>query len=198
MRKWAFCFALLLLGCDGNDVTEQAALPAGGDWTARLTVPLPLNDVVFDGQAFVAVGSEGTILTSVDGIDWVARESPIDDELVALAAFDSDIYAVGFECFLLSTDHGETWAVTAWPEMVVGTAVAANSSHIVAIVSVPVLALWPDVGSHQVMISEDSGATWQTTGFSWSAGDLIHRNGLFVSPAGSVAPIMTISATAHT
>ncbi len=185
MRKLAFCFALVLLGCDGNDVTEQAALLAGSDWTARLTVPLPLNDVVFDGQAFIAVGYGGTILTSVDGLDWVARESPIDDDLAALATFDSDIYAVGFECFLLSTDHGETWAVTALPELVVGTAVAANSSHIVVIASLPLLALWPDVGSHQIMISEDSGATWQTTDFFWGAGDLIYRNGLFVSPAGS-------------
>jgi hypothetical protein len=184
MRKWTFCFALILLGCDGNDVTlgvtpdtGQAALPAGGDWTARLTVPLPLNDVVWDGQAFIAVGYEGTILTSVDGIDWVARESPTDQALLALAAFDSDIYAVGDFGVFLSTDHGETWAVKARPEFI-GTAVAANSSHIV------VIGIVPDMGFPRITISEDSGATWQTAGFSWSGGDLIYRDGLFVSPEG--------------
>jgi len=75
------------------------------DWTSRLTVPLPLLDVVWDGQAFIAVGYGGTVLTSDDGIDWVARESVSDDVLVALAAFDSDIYAVGGSGVLLSTDH---------------------------------------------------------------------------------------------
>ena len=186
MRKWTFWFALILLGCDGNDVTlgvipdtGQAALPAGGDWTARLTVPLPLNDVVWDGRVFIAVGYGGTILTSVDGIDWVARESPTDDVLVALAAVDSDIYAVGGQGVLLSTDHGETWDLKVWPDFFVGTAVAANSSLIVVIGSVP------DLGIPRITISEDSGATWQTIGFSWSAGDLIYRDGLFVSPAGS-------------
>ena len=192
MREWPFYFALLLLGCDGNDVgmvlspdTGQAPPPAEGDWTARLTVPLPLNDVVWDGQVFIAVGYEGTILTSVDGIDWVARESATDDVLVAVAAFGSDIYAVGGPGVLLSTDHGEAWAVIARPDFFIGTAVAANSSEIVVIGTVP------DLGIPRITISDDRGDTWQTMDFFWSTGDLIYRDGLFVTPAGSGVIVST-------
>jgi len=198
MRKWLFYFAFLLLGCDGNDVgllvspnTGQTPVTAESgwtdaiDWTVRLTVPLPLNDVVWDGQVFVAVGYGGTILTSVDGIDWVARESVTDDILVDVAAFGSDIYAVGGSGVLLSTDHGETWTVKARPYGFIGTTVAANSSQIVVMGTVP------DLGIPRITISEDHGETWQTMTFSWGTGDLIFRDGLFVTPSGSGVLVST-------
>ncbi len=191
MRKWLFFFALLLIGCDGNDVGTFVNLDATQtppsaesdwtdaiDWTTRLTVPLPLLDVVWDGQVFIAVGYGGTILTSVDGIDWAAQESATDDVLGAVTAFGSDIYAVGGPGVLLSTDHGETWTVKAQPFGFIGTAVAANSSQIV------VLGRVPDLGMPRITISEDGGETWQTMDFVWSTGDIIYRDGLFVTPGG--------------
>lgn len=191
MRKCLFFFALLLVGCDSDGV-RQIVNPDTGqtptwpasywtdaiDWTGRLTVPLPLIDVVWDGQVFVAVGYGGTILTSVDGIDWVARESATDDVLLAAAVFGSEIYAVGGSGVLLSTDHGETWTVKARPYACIGTAVAANSSQVVVMGTVP------DLGIPRIAISEDRGETWQTMIFSWSTGDLIYRDGLFVTPSG--------------
>jgi len=198
MRKYLVYFALLLVGCGGNGV-EPIVNPDTGqtpstaesdwtdaiDWTLRLTVPLPLNDVVWDGQVFIAVGYGGTILTSVDGIDWVARESAPDDDLGALAAFDSGIYAVGGPGILLSTDHGETWTVKARPYGFIGTAVAASSSHVV------VMGVVPDLGMPRITLSEDSGETWQTMDFAWGTGDLIYRDGLFVTPAGSGVIVST-------
>ena len=184
MRKLIFCLALLLVGCDDNSIglvvnpdTGQALVPDESDWTVRLSVPLPLNDVAWDGQVFIAVGYGGAILTSVDGIDWVARESATEDVLTAVTAFGSDIYAVGGPGVLLSTDHGETWTVVARPFGFIGTAVAANSSHIVVMGTVP------DLGIPRITISEDHGETWQTMNFSWSTGDLIYRKGLFITPS---------------
>lgn len=184
MRKLIFCLALLLVGCDDNGVglvvnpdTGQALIPDESDWTVRLSVPLPLNDVAWDGQVFIAVGYGGAILTSVDGIDWVARESGTEDVLTAVTAFGADIYAVGGPGVLLSTDHGETWTVVARPYGFIGTAVAANSSHIVVMGTVP------DLGIPRITISEDHGETWQTMNFSWSSGNLIYRDGLFVTPS---------------
>jgi hypothetical protein len=192
MRKWTFYFALLLLGCNGNDVGPVVDSDTGQppsttdndwtdaiDWTARLTVSLPLLDVVWDGQVFIAVGYGGTILTSIDGIDWVARESGTDDALYALAVTGSGVYAVGGPGILLSTDHGETWTVKARPFGFIGIAIAASSSHVVAFGTVP------DLGGRLITISADDGETWQTpTLFSWSTGDLIYRDGLFVTPGG--------------
>jgi len=183
MRKYLVYFALLLVGCGDNGTglapsTAESNWTDAIDWTVRLTVPLPLIDVVWDGQVFIAVGFGGTILTSVDGIDWVARESATDDALLAAAVFGSDIYAVGESVIFLSTDHGETWTIKARPYAFIGTAVAANTSHVVAMGTVP------DLGIPRIAISEDRGETWQTMNFSWSTGDLICRDGLFVTPSG--------------
>ena len=124
MRKCLVYFALLLVGCDGNGIgslvnTDIGQTPPTADsdwmdaidWTARLTVPLPLNDVTWDGQVFIAVGYGGAILTSVDGIDWVTREPVSEDVLAAVTVFGADIYAVGGSGILLSTDHGESWDI---------------------------------------------------------------------------------------
>ena len=156
---------------------EVIDMPAISEWTNRLRVPLPLNNIAWDGQVFIAVGYGGTILTSVDGIDWVARESTTDDALYAVAAFGADIYAVGGPGVLLSTDHGETWTVKARPDAFIGTAVAANSSQIVVMGTVP------DLGIPRITISEDRGETWQTMNFPGSSGDLIYREGLFITPS---------------
>ena len=170
-------------GDSSDPVTAQFHVVADiqvNDWTNRLRVPLPLLDVVWDGQVFIAVGYGGTVLTSVDGIDWVTQESSTDDNiwddaLYAVAAFGSDIYAVGGSGVLLSTDHGETWTVKARPSWM-GTAVTANSSQIV------VTGLVGDLGFPRCMISEDRGDTWQEIDFSWGVSDLVYRDGLFVAP----------------
>ena len=186
MRTWLFCLALVLVGCDDNSVglvvnpdTGQVLFPVESDWTRRLAAPLPLNDVVWDGQVFIAVGGslgdDGVVWTSVDGIDWVARESATDHALVAVAAFDSDVYAVGGSGVLLSTDHGETWTVKAQPDFL-GLEVVANSSQVIV--------TGVDVGFiPHIMISEDRGETWESMIFSWGVSDLIYRDGLFVGPA---------------
>lgn len=183
MRKWSFYVALLLLGCDGNDDAivvnpdiGQDAPPAESDWTVRLTVPSPIVDVVWDGQVFVAVGSRGAVFTSVDGIDWVAKE-PAGDGLNAVAAFGSYIYAAGDSTILLSTDHGETWTVkarTGFPVHVV----AANASRVIVTGTVG------EMFVPRIMISEDRGNTWQEiVDFSWRVRAIIYRDDLFVAPA---------------
>jgi len=187
MRNWLVFFALLLLGCD-NDVAlvanpdiGQAPAPDESEWTVRVTVPFPIVDVVWDGQVFVAVGSRGAVLTSVDGIDWVAKES-IDDGLNAIAAFGSDIYAAGDSTILLSTDHGETWTVIARPDFP-GHVVVADSSRVIVTGTVG------DMFVPRILISEDRGNTWQdAAGFFWWVSDLIYRDGLFVAPAGCWTP----------
>ena len=48
----------------------------GSDWINRMSgLPHALSDVIWDGDAFIAVGDGGTVLTSADGIAWLAIES---------------------------------------------------------------------------------------------------------------------------
>jgi hypothetical protein len=174
----AFSIEFWLVDQNGDSSTHQKAAFVTSEWASRLTTPLPLLDVAWDGQVFIAVGYGGTILTSVDGIDWVERQAVSDDVLVAVAAVDSNIYSVGGAGILLSTDHGETWASIGHPDYFIGTAVAASSSRIVALGTVP------DLGVPLIAVTEDSGDTWESWDVSWHHGDLVYRDGLFITPSG--------------
>jgi hypothetical protein len=144
------------------------------DWTSRLRVPRPLYDVVWDGQAFIAVGQGGTILTSADGVDWQARVSGATTDLYAVAAYGNDIFAVGGSTVLMSTDHGETWNSKPRPGFILLTAVAVNASQVVAIGG--------DAGfMAKIVISEDRGDTWQVNDFFAWATDLVYQSQMFLA-----------------
>jgi hypothetical protein len=150
------------------------------DWTNRLSgLPYPLGDVIWDGEAFIAVGAGGTILTSADGITWAAIESGTVADLDAVAFYGSDIYAVGDEIILQSTDHGASWTVKGRPAEAILQAVAVNSSQVV------VGGYRRGWGTAITTISEDRGDTWQAVD-SWPneiahMNDLVCRDGLFVA-----------------
>ena len=153
------------------------------DWTSRLSgLPYRLNDVIWDGTVFIAVGERGAILTSSDGIDWMTRESGSDADLQAVAAYGSDIFAVGYFDVLQSTDHGETWIAKASPAFVGMGAVVVNASQVVVAGNVP------DLFGSLIYISTDRGDTWQQAVidcglFCGFFTDLHYRDGLFLATA---------------
>jgi hypothetical protein len=149
-------------------------------WTRRLSdLPFGFWDVVWDGTVFVAVGDDGAILTSPDGVDWVRKESGVEDTLMRVAAFGPDIVAVGYDIVMLSTDHGDSWTVTDRPELAALEAVALNSSQYV-------------VGgmdfartTSTIRLSEDRGETWEIVEEGpigdFPVSDLAYGDGLFVA-----------------
>ena len=149
-------------------------------WINRLGgLPYVLNDVMWDGTLFIAVGNDGAVLTSADGIDWVARDSATNANLYELAAFEANIFAVGDEIILLSTDHGENWITKAVLDGVTLTAVAINTTQVV------VGGNGPDLLQPTIMISEDRGDTWQAvdspSDICFSFRDLSYADKLFVA-----------------
>ena len=148
------------------------------DWTSRLRVPQPLYDVVWDGHVFIAVGQDGAILASADGVEWEAQESGVGTDLYAVAADDGDIFAVGGGTVLMSTDHGKTWSSRAALDGGGLTEVAVNASKIVA----TGVGTFP---SPKIMISEDRGETWQINDFVVWATDLVYKNEMFVATTPS-------------
>jgi len=161
------------------------------DWTNRLSgIPQALFDVVWNGSAFIAVGEDGAIFTSADGIDWVAIDSGTNAKLFAVAADGPYVVAVGFELeggpgiILQSTDHGASWTIKDRPDEAVLEAVAINSTQVVVGGN-----RW-GWGTAITMISEDRGATWRTVD-SWPdenmyMTDLVYRDGIFVASTNSV------------
>ena len=154
---------------------------SGDMWTSRLNgLPYVLQDVVWNGTVFVAVGSDGRVLTSADGIDWVPRALATDAHLHGVASFGAEIVAVGSEIVLLSDDHGETWVTKQVSAETTLGAVAVNSSQVV-------VAGRNEAFDPIMMISEDRGDTWQVID-SWPDQpmyftDLAYRDGLFVAAA---------------
>jgi hypothetical protein len=84
-------------------------------WT-RLGVSPPaiLYGVAWDGQQYVAVGAQGTVMTSPDLDRWTVRPSGVDHTLRSVAAAPSRLVAVGdnrSEAIVLSSIDGTTWSV---------------------------------------------------------------------------------------
>lgn len=192
MRKYLLFFALIMFGCDGSTGGEDGAIlsvlqtdPQIRDWMLRLSgKPYVLNDVIWDGSAFVAVGDGGAVLTSADGITWVERGTPTDASLLSVEFHGADILAVGTDgTVLLSSDHGASWTVKHGDQpWITLRAVVANDELIVAGGFNGALA------ADLVLISADGGDSWDNplpfgggTGYWFT--DLVYEDGLYIATA---------------
>jgi len=150
-------------------------------WTKQLGgLPFELNDVLWTGSSFVAVGGDGKVLTSADGIGWMERSSRVGVELIAVASRESDVVAVGSDAtVVLSTDGGATWSIKHTGKPVRLAAVAISPSQIVT------GGMDLQTGDAFMMRSPDRGTTWRVIDTLPQSGhfitDLIHVNGLFVA-----------------
>lgn len=167
--------------------TVVADVPAT-EWTSRLTgLPYRLNDVVWNGMTFIAVGDSGKILTSADGIQWVERQSGTVTDLNAIGFYGSDIVAVGSDAtVLLSTDGGARWVVKHSGERIRLAAVAITPSQIV------VGGMHLQTGDAFMMRSVDRGQGWATVSSLPQSGhfltDLVYANDIFVAATDVFSP----------
>ena len=92
----------------GEVPPEGAERKAGTLWTAWW--PVHFNEVIHDGQRFVAVGDGGAVLTSPDGASWTRWDSGTDRHLFGLAHGKGLFVAVGRRGTVLTSKDGEVWA----------------------------------------------------------------------------------------
>jgi len=69
-----------------------------------------LNDVVWSGSMFVAVGNGGAILTSVDGISWTSRNSGSTQRLNGVSWDGARFLVAGDGATILSSPDGVSWS----------------------------------------------------------------------------------------
>lgn len=106
----------------GANNFTAAAVPAGSTWTLRTSgTTNNLNDIVWSGSQYVAVGSRNTVLTSPDGITWTSRSTgaPLDFwnapyDLFGVAWSGTRFVAVGMDSYgfngiILTSPDGVTW-----------------------------------------------------------------------------------------
>jgi hypothetical protein len=79
-------------------------------WTAAATPTTDrLEDVIFANNLFVAVGENGTILTSNDGLNWTNQTRGVNYDLDGLGVANGLAIAVGKNGTILTSTDGTTW-----------------------------------------------------------------------------------------
>ena len=88
-------------------------------WTRRGTgvTTNTLNDVIFAGSRFVAVGASGTVLTSPDAVTWTVRTSGVTANIAAVA-HSGTRYVAAVQTTapsIIYSDDSVTWQTAAMP-----------------------------------------------------------------------------------
>jgi len=77
---------IVVVGAAGTVLTSA---DSGASWVARTAVTsFTLNDVVWTGTEFVAVGGSGHVVRSTNGIDWTAPATPYTQTLFGTDPFN--------------------------------------------------------------------------------------------------------------
>jgi hypothetical protein len=98
-------------------VLTSAAIPENTRmfvYDASDPIPAKLNDILYANNLWIAVGDEGTIKTSTDGIVWEVRVSNSDNNLNNVTYnTDQNVYVVvGDNNTILSSGDGISWEET--------------------------------------------------------------------------------------
>ena len=149
-----------------------------------------LAAVVWTGTQLVTVGSDGTILTSPNGVTWTIRNSGTTIGLTAITWTGSRLVAVGGEGTIISSSDGITWqSGTADARFNDLTAVIWTGNQLVA------------AGSTGILTSTDGGFNWvlrltrqsfDLKSLTWASNHLVaaynsghpSQGGLVTSPDG--------------
>jgi photosystem II stability/assembly factor-like uncharacterized protein len=108
-----------------------------------------LEDAIWTGLQFIAIGRAGTVVTSPDGVGWTLRTTNISVNLNGATSSASMVVAVGDNgAIITSGDGGVTWAVRNSGTTYTLKKVAWTGSEFVA------------VGSGGMVLRSTDGITW--------------------------------------
>jgi hypothetical protein len=95
---------------DVSCVDTGGGVTSGWTWANPLPQGNNIEDIIWAGSQFVAVGAYGTIRTSPDGINWTTQDSGTNEFLFGVAWNGSKLIAVGANATILSSSDGITWS----------------------------------------------------------------------------------------
>ena len=152
---------------------------AGTTWTLR-NLGNPLGGVAYGNGLFVAVGWNGAILTSPDGVNWTAWTSGTSSELKGVAHGNSLFVAVGKSGTILTSPDGVSWNQQTSETSSELKGVAYGNSLFVA------------VGDDGTILTSPDGVSWtaRTSGTSSELKGVAYGNSLFVA-VGKDGTILT-------
>ena len=159
-------------------------------WTQRYNGPKHLNDVAAGADGlFVAVGNDGAILTSSDGVDWIERNSNTHHGLHRVIWGDGMFVAGGDSGTIITSGDGVEWVVRKVGGNESIRSIAWGNGKYIA-----------DIGNGLRVLISENGIEWideQTmyggyTNFSMPFVNFVYGDGLFMSGYGDCSiPVST-------
>lgn len=125
-----------VVGWVGLALAGFTAAPAWGqmDWYPRVTVVDTTLEAVTRGpELFVAVGEEGTVVSSGDGVEWDVQDSSTNAYLLGAAYGAGHYVAVGYGGAILSSRDASLWVSREAPTNHVLAAVTAGGGGLIAV-----------------------------------------------------------------
>ena len=122
----------------------------------------PLNDVIWTGKQFVAVGDYGIMMTSKDGAKWTEVASPTKESMNRIIKAKDTYYIVGSNGLLLTSKDMKKWTKQKTNTDLHLTSIAWSGSKFVA------------VGSDMlqtVALTSDNGTSWKTVAINRKSPD---------------------------
>ncbi|MDF2645530.1 MAG: ancA 1 [Paenibacillus sp.] len=106
----------VIVGASGLIMTNSDAQTASAAWVNRtpVGVSVPLNNVGYFNNKYVAVGNNGTIVTSTDGVVWTTLSTDstgTTQHLRAIAYGEGAFAVVGDNGTILTSTDAEHWTV---------------------------------------------------------------------------------------
>jgi len=160
---------IVLLGLTILLVADELQADPLNQWTWRFPYPqgYTLDAVAYGDGQFVAVGDNGTIITSPDGYNWINRSYGIFPFLRGVAYADGEYAAVGDGGVIIVSSNAATWTQITSVTSDTLYGIAGNSS-------------WRSNGLPQFLAVGDSGtAVICSNGTSWSVASSGTSNSLY-------------------
>ncbi|WP_058302274.1 leucine-rich repeat domain-containing protein [Gorillibacterium timonense] len=162
------------------NASNQASvqLNASGKWTsASVKKTFPLNNVVWTGKDFFAVGDSGKMMTSTDGLNWTALVSPTKVDLTkALLTSNGTYYVTGEEGLIMTSKDRKKWTVLKTGVTKTINSIETNGKTFVA------------VGKEGLILTSDDGVKWSQVKAVHKGDnyDVVWGNGKFVISTSSL------------
>ncbi|MUT64691.1 hypothetical protein [Paenibacillus sp. NEAU-GSW1] len=140
----------------------------------------PLYDVIWTGSQFFAVGAQGLMMTSKDGVKWnTSTASPTKESLFRIIKANGIYYVTGSNGLIMSSKDLKTWKKQKTGIESDINSIAWSGKKFVA------------VGEYGVTLVSDNGTAWKTGSklksangdFSYSLPDVVWGNGVFIITA---------------
>lgn len=184
MLKKFLLMSLVFLMIFGNGVfaaEEEDPVPKFKEM--RIT-NLHINFMTYGNGKYVAVGDNGFIATSENGVDWVQQSSPMNKKLMHVI-YDGDpkrFVAVGYNREIITSDDGETWSIVSntFNNFQTNTVIYDNSNSRFIIIGNELSSPWRNT----VSISTNNGHSFNHTIYSNTMGlfyDFLLFNNILVA-----------------